>query len=229
MDSDDRPTFEQRPPKPKAPLAPMTEWRTPGADTRSVLPGAVKPPRTGLLVGGALALVAVVAVAATLLSRPDISDLVAATPVVERSPDRPRQRGPSSYPPIELPSGLVIDRSVLLNYDLAAWLATEPAAPRTFVFDRLGFDPGSAALREDDRPALQVLLQILTAYPQAKATIIGNGPGSLGSERAAAIRDALLQLAADPDQLAIAAGDGSESAPRLSVKLDLGVASDLDA
>ncbi|CAM3125068.1 hypothetical protein SPAN111604_04995 [Sphingomonas antarctica] len=162
-----------------------------------------------------MALLLVIVVAVVIFNEPDVADVIAATPVAEREAPKPKQRSSEfmTYAPVNLPSGLPIDRGSILNYDLATWLATGPTSPRTFMFDRLGFDPSSAAIRDEDRPFLQVLSQILTAYPQARVTITANGPGSLAEERSVSIRDALLALAADPNQLNIRAGDGSEGAP----------------
>jgi hypothetical protein len=233
MDEDDIPAFGQRRLRPKEPLTPLTEWRVPAEPAQPDLPGFVAPPRTALLVGAGLALVAVVAALIVFFSEPDVGDLVAATPVPERpTAVKKVPRSTDSFvvhAPIQLPSGMQIDRSSVLNYDLAQWLATTPTSPRTFPVDVITFEPGSAALDDSFQPMLQVLSQILTAYPQTRITIIGNGPGSLGIERATAIRDALLKLAADPGQLATAAGDSSESAPRITARLEMGVGSDLDA
>jgi flagellar motor protein MotB len=236
-ENDGQPVYEQRRLRPKEPLTPLTEWRMPSAPAQpaapqrpTILPRALHR-RTGTLVAVGLGLVVVIAGATLFLSKPDIGDLVAGTPVSEkRLPEKRNVTPPRSYEPVALPSGMTLERDAsLLNYDLAAWLATTPASSRTFAFERLHFDAGSAVVSETDKPMLQVLSQILTAYPQARVTIIGNGPGTLAIERANAIRDVLLQLAADAAQLSTAAGDSSENPPKLTVKLEMGVGSDLDA
>lgn len=231
----DQPASDASEPRPSK-LAPLTQWHIPEAPPRvetaprrRTLPFDL-PSWPVMLLSGGLALIVLVAGAAVILSQPDTGDLVVATPVSEkRVPEKLDLPPPSAHPPVSLPSGVLVDRSSRLNYDLAGWLATAPSVPRVFTFDLLRFDPGSATVPETAGPMLQVLSQILAAYPQARVTITGNGPGSLGIERAVAIHDALLQLATDAGQLSTAAGDSSETAVKLTVKLEMGVGSDLDA
>lgn len=212
-------------------LTPLTEWRVPSGGRRNAAAGEPLQRRFGFWIAiGATVLILLVGVV-VFLNKPDVADVIAATPVADNKVAKPARASTTftNHAPIELPTGLLIDRSSILNYDLATWLATNPTSPRTFLSDRIDFDPASAAIRDEDRPSLQVLSQILTAYPQAHVTIIGNGPGSLGQERATAIRDALLALATDATQLDVRAGDASEGAPRLEVTFEMGVGSDLDA
>jgi outer membrane protein OmpA-like peptidoglycan-associated protein len=236
MTRDERPTRRQRPLNSKEPLdlgdttfrqaaplrrGPITPRRASGLSRRIVLIIALPV----MLAVGYLAY-------QSFFATPDVGDLLQKVPVAQPAKSAKKRAAPplASEQPVTLPSGLEIDRgSSQLNYDLAGWLATQPTTPRTFTFERLRFDPGSAQVYDTEKEMLQVLSQILTAYPQAKAVITANGPGQLGFERANAIRTALLQLAADPDQISATAGDSSESAPKLTVKLDLGVGSDLDA
>ena len=216
----------------KAPtLAPLTEWRVPADGRRNAPADEPLRRRFAFWIGIGIVLMVLSVGAAVLFNKPDVADVIAATPVADNKVAKPARPSTTftDHAPVELPTGLQIDRSSIFNYDLATWLATNPTTPRTFLSDRIDFDPGSAAIRAEDRESMQVLSQILTAYPQAKVTIVGNGPGSLGQERATAIRDALLALATDAAQLNVRAGDASEGAPRFEVKLEMGVGSDLDA
>lgn len=220
------------PDKPKSKLAPLTEWRTPPPAAYVPPPETepVSPRRNDLIIGVAIALIAAGAGANWLLSAHGGGDVSGPLPAAEqRKADERRRLLVANYDPVSLPSGVPVDRSSTMNYDLAAWLAPSPQVERVFTFDRIGFARGSAALGDDAGETLQVLSQILNAYPQARARIIGNGPGPLGLARAEAIRAAMLRLGADPAQLAIEAGNASENAPKLAVKLEMGVESDLDA
>ena len=87
-----------------------------------------------------------------------------------------------------------------LNYELQAYLASDAAAPRSFVFERLNFATGSAAIRDEDRATIDALAQILVAYPAARVRLDGYADArgtepanaALGRQRAAAVADALV-------------------------------------
>jgi OmpA-OmpF porin, OOP family len=60
-----------------------------------------------------------------------------------------------------------------MNYNLANYLASNDAAPRTFVFDHLNFQPGSIALTDESVPTVNNLASILNAYPNSNVQIAG--------------------------------------------------------
>jgi outer membrane protein OmpA-like peptidoglycan-associated protein len=106
-----------------------------------------------------------------------------------------------------------------LNYALQQYLASAEPAPRTFQFDKLNFDTGSAAIRPEDVPNVDALGQILSAYPHAIVTITGytDAQGSagtnarLGQERAEAVAAALVGRGVDKSRLS--ANSGGEANP----------------
>lgn len=84
-------------------------------------------------------------------------------------------------------------------YDADRFLAGSGAAPRTFAFQRLNFDSGEATIRDEDQSDLDDIARVLTAYPRARAAVIGytDAEGAaasnteLGAERARAVVAAL--------------------------------------
>ncbi|WP_076073023.1 OmpA family protein [Sphingomonas montana] len=127
---------------------------------------------------------------------------------------------PVAVEAITLPNGRRVDLApATLNYDLQRYLASDAAAPRTFTFDKLNFDTASAAIRAEDRPTLDALGQILTAYPTAKVALIGyaDARGSdatnatLGAARGNAVMKALTDGGIAADRISI--GTGGEARP----------------
>jgi outer membrane protein OmpA-like peptidoglycan-associated protein len=86
-----------------------------------------------------------------------------------------------------------------IGYALQRYLASPDPAPRSFTFDRLNFDTGSAEIRAQDRPTIDALRQILAAYPDARVRIVGytdargdaGANDDLGARRARAVAQAL--------------------------------------
>ena len=122
---------------------------------------------------------------------------------------------------VALPGGTRVDLAPgTLNYDLQRFLASSDAAPKTFTFDKLNFDTASAAIRADDRPTLDALGQILTAYPSAKVQVIGytdarggaSANAKLGAERAQAVAAALAAKGIAVDRIATASGGEADPA-----------------
>lgn len=112
-----------------------------------------------------------------------------------------------------------------LAYDLDRFLAGTDGTPRTFTFDKINFDSGTASLREDDRSDLDDLARVLAAYPKAKLAVVGytdaQGPAvanrELGAERARAVIAALAGRGVDPDRLdARTGGEADAVAPNSS-------------
>lgn len=103
---------------------------------------------------------------------------------------------------VSLPGGGTIEvRPNTLTYDLNRFLQGNEAAPRTFTFDKLNFDTGSANIRAEDRDTIASLTSILKAYPNVKVDIVGftdaQGDSAtnerLSVQRAAAVKAALLE------------------------------------
>lgn len=97
-------------------------------------------------------------------------------------------------------------RDGTLAYSLDQFLSSKDGLPRTFTFDKLNFDTGSATLREADMTDLDDIARVFAAYPGARAAIIGytDAKGSspananLGADRARAVIAALQQRGIEP-------------------------------
>jgi len=106
-----------------------------------------------------------------------------------------------------------------LAADLDRFLSSEDGLPRTFTFDQVNFNSGTATLREADRSDLDDIARVLAAYPGSRAAIVGytdaEGPAvtnrELGSERARAVVAALGERGIVADRLE--ARSGGEAAP----------------
>ena len=103
--------------------------------------------------------------------------------------------------------------------DLDRFLRSDERAPRTFTFDRLNFDRGSAAVRQADVVDMDQLAQVLLAYPTVRIAIIGytdaEGSGranaELGEDRADSVAEALAARGVSPERLETRSG--GEQAP----------------
>lgn len=103
--------------------------------------------------------------------------------------------------------------------DLDRFMRSDERAPRTFTFDRLNFDRGSAAVRQADVVDMDQLAQVLLAYPTARIAIVGytdaEGSGranaALGEERADSVAEALAARGVSPERLETRSG--GEQAP----------------
>ena len=113
-------------------------------------------------------------------------------------------------------------REGTLAYQLDQFLASKDGLPRTFTFDNLNFDTGSATLREADMTDLDDVARVFAAYPQARAAIVGytdtrgarSANASLGADRAQAVISALQQRGVDPSRFdARTGGENDPVAP----------------
>lgn len=121
---------------------------------------------------------------------------------------------------VALPNGKSIDlEPQTLNYELQRYLASNEPTPKTFQFDKLNFDSGSATVRPADEANVDALAQILAAYPNAKVKVVGytdarggaGGNAQLGQQRADAVVAALVAKGADKAR--IEASSGGEANP----------------
>lgn len=109
-----------------------------------------------------------------------------------------------------------------LAYDLDRFLAGKDGTPRTFTFDRLNFDPGSATIRRADENDLDDIARVFAGYPDARAAVVGytdaNGAAAtnreLGAQRSRAVIDALAARGVAPKRFE--ARSGGEDKPAAS-------------
>ncbi len=86
-----------------------------------------------------------------------------------------------------------------LAYDLDRFMGSKDGLPRTFTFDAINFDSGTANLRRADNDDLNDIARVLAAYPGARAAIVGYADArgdsrfnrDLGANRARAVVAAL--------------------------------------
>ena len=115
--------------------------------------------------------------------------------------------------------GEVTYESGTIAGDLDRFLRSDDPAPRTFTFDRLNFDSGSASVRAADVGDMDRLAQVLAAHPTARIAILGytdaEGSGRsnarLGQQRAEAVSDALATRGISRERLE--ARSGGEQTP----------------
>lgn len=109
-----------------------------------------------------------------------------------------------------------------MAYDVDRYLAGTGAAPRSFAFQKLNFDSGKATIRDEDESDLDDIARVFTAYPQARAAIVGytdaDGPAAgnaeLGAQRARAVIAALAARGVESSRFE--ARTGGESNPEAS-------------
>ena len=113
-------------------------------------------------------------------------------------------------------------RQGTLAYDLDRFMASEDGLPRTFTFDGVNFDSGTANLRAADTSDLDDIARVLAAYPKSRAAIVGYADAQgdnafnrdLGANRAKAVVAALASRGVAPDR--IEARSGGETDPAAS-------------
>ena len=60
-----------------------------------------------------------------------------------------------------------------LAYDLDRFMNSKDGLPRTFTFDAVNFDSGTANLRGADDRDLNDIARVLAAYPNSRAAVVG--------------------------------------------------------
>jgi len=75
-----------------------------------------------------------------------------------------------------------------LAHDLDRFMASKDGLPRTYTFDAVNFDSGTANLRGQDNADLDDIARVLAAYPGSRATIVGyaDAKGDSGFNRTSA-------------------------------------------
>jgi len=105
---------------------------------------------------------------------------------------------------VTLPGGRVLSlKEGSLDYNVAKFLGdlTDMAVPKTFVFDRVPFDPNSTHLTPESVQTVEGLLVILKAYPATDVRVDGHtdNVGSvednqkLSLDRATAVQEVLIK------------------------------------
>lgn len=121
---------------------------------------------------------------------------------------------------VALPGGANLDvREGGFHYNLSRYLGdtADTNVPRTFVFEDLNFETGSAALQPDSRRVVEDLIVIMKAYPTARGRLEGHTDNTgdaaanktLSDARARTVRDAMVAGGIDAARLD-AAGFGQE-------------------
>lgn len=107
-----------------------------------------------------------------------------------------------------------------LAHDLDRFMASEDGLPRTFTFDVINFDSGTANLRGADNNDLNDIARVLAAYPDSRAAIVGyadargdsNFNRDLGASRARAVIAALAARGVPAGRLEARSGGETDPA-----------------
>jgi outer membrane protein OmpA-like peptidoglycan-associated protein len=128
------------------------------------------------------------------------------------------QTAPLAVEAVTLPGGTKVNVSPnTLNYELQRYLASDEPTPRAFTFDKLNFDTAKSDIRPDDRTTIDTLSQILNAYPNARAQVVGYADArgaaptnvDLGRARANSVLAALTDKGVAKDRLTAMSGGAS--------------------
>ena len=96
-----------------------------------------------------------------------------------------------------------------LAHDLDRFMGSKDGLPRTFTFDAVNFDSGTANLRGADDDDLNDIARVLAAYPDSRAAVVGyadargdsNFNRDLGANRARAVVTALAARGVPAERL----------------------------
>lgn len=107
-----------------------------------------------------------------------------------------------------------------LAYDLDRFMSSKDGLPRTFTFDAINFDSGTANLRGADDRDLNDIARVLAAYPDSRAAIVGYADAQgnsafnrdLGANRAKAVVAALASRGVPADRLEARTGGETDPA-----------------
>ncbi len=101
-----------------------------------------------------------------------------------------------------------------ITYNLYKFVTSNDATPKTFTFDKLNFDTGSAAIRAEDQPTIDSIASIMKAYPKVKASVVGYTDATgdratnekLSADRSASVVSAIVAKGIDAARLNSRAG-----------------------
>ncbi len=107
-----------------------------------------------------------------------------------------------------------------LAHDLDRFMGSKDGLPRTFTFDAVNFDSGTANLRGADDDDLNDIARVLAAYPDSRAAIVGyadargdsNFNRDLGANRARAVVTALAARGVPTERLEARSGGETDPA-----------------
>ena len=107
-----------------------------------------------------------------------------------------------------------------LAYDLDRFMGSKDGLPRTFTFDTVNFDSGTANLRGADDADLNDIARVLAAYPDSRAAVVGyadargdsNFNRDLGANRARAVVTALAARGVPTERLEARSGGETDPA-----------------
>lgn len=107
-----------------------------------------------------------------------------------------------------------------LAHELDRFMASKDGLPRTFTFDAVNFDSGTANLRGADNDDLNDIARVLAAYPDSRAAIVGyadargdsNFNRDLGANRARAVVTALAARGVPTERLEARSGGETDPA-----------------
>ena len=114
---------------------------------------------------------------------------------------------------LRLPDGAALSVSQgSIGFNVARFLESSEAPPKTFVFDGLTFDTASNAVTAESQPTVSALSSIMKAYPNVQARVVGytdnqGDPASnlaLSEARAAAVKQALVAGGVGAERIAMA-------------------------
>ena len=122
---------------------------------------------------------------------------------------------------VTLPDNSTLDITPgTITYDLYKFVSGPEAAPKTFTFDKLNFDTGSAAIRAEDQPTIDNIAVIMKAYPNVTGSIVGytDSTGNaaanekLSADRSANVMKAIIAKGIVASRLTSKAGGVAETA-----------------
>lgn len=147
-------------------------------------------------------------------------ELLASPPRVEPGPVS--AVGAGGLLPVELPNGRQLQLAPdSLAVQLRNYLATpDAAAGRSFRFERVHFDTGSAEVLAPEIPAIAAVGQVLQAYPSARVRLVGFADArgaapanaDLGLNRAEAVATLLAGNGVPRDRIETASGGEAQPA-----------------
>jgi outer membrane protein OmpA-like peptidoglycan-associated protein len=120
---------------------------------------------------------------------------------------------PGSQITLRLPDGgsLAVPQGSI-GFNVARFLESSEAPPKTFVFDGLTFDTASNAVTAASQPTVRALSSIMKAYPNMQARVVGytdnqGDPAAnlaLSQARADAVKQALVTVGVGAERIATA-------------------------